>query len=206
MKKILAFIAICLSSLMLTSCANNRPFALKRHFSTGYAYLYTKIPEPLEIDLAFMKEDLEYSHPTYSSTQNFAIFPYRWGNTDITIKALPSSFMEPSSLGSDYQPPQNVSDSVYMDYAINYSIRKAFPKGESDEIVYNAKKNYSYTCLVDDPKQTTTIACLAVHVTVNKSIVIVETSSTSIGWTSKEGLASTLKSLVEEIKPVGNNP
>lgn len=161
-------LTLCLAALMLTSCASNRPFALKRHFMTDYAYLYTKIPEPLEIDLAFMKKDLEYSQPTYSSTQNFAIFPYRWGSTDITIKALPESFRESHSMGDDYQPPLDVSDSAFMDYVINYSVNRVFPKNEADKIIHNAGKNYSYTCFVDDPSQVATIGCLAVHVTAKK--------------------------------------
>ena len=196
MNKLLS-IGLISASLIIGGCAgSNSHTQLKKHFMTGFHYLYTDIPEPLEIDLSYLRNDFAYQRPVYSSEQNFAQFDFAKDNIDITIKTLPSSFIVGEG---DFQPPQNESDSALIDYIINYSFGRRYPGEESKSTTYKQEKNYGYACII--PKNSSSLNCEAITITQKRSIVAIEFYSNR---DSESKVMEWLIEAIESVKPVGN--
>lgn len=196
MNKLLS-IGLIVASLIIGGCASsNSHFQLKKHFLTGFSYLYTDIPEPLEIDLSFLRNDFLYKQPTYIPNKNAAIFTYAKDGVEIIIKTLSPAFMNGEA---DYQPPQNVSDSAYIDYVIKYAIGRRYPGEKFEDVLYNQEKNYGYACIT--PKNSLMFNCEAVTVTPKRSTVAIEFHSKN---ETESKIMEWLIEAIESVKPVGN--
>lgn len=67
MNKLLS-IGFVSATLIISGCASsNSHTQLKKHFLTGFHYVYTDIPEPLEMDLSYLRNEFAYERPLYSS-------------------------------------------------------------------------------------------------------------------------------------------
>ena len=185
------------SAFIFSGCAgSNSHTQLKKHFLTGFHYVYTDIPEPLEMDLSYLRNEFAYERPLYSSEKNFAQFDFAKDNIAIRIKTLPSSFM---AAEGDFQPPQNESDSSFIDYVINYSFSRRFSGEERQSTTYKQDKNYGYACII--PKNSSILNCEAITVTPKRSIVAIEFNSNR---ESEGKVMDWLIEAIEGVKPVGN--
>jgi hypothetical protein len=196
MNKLLS-IGFVSATLIISGCASsNSHTQLKKHFLTWFHYVYTDIPEPLEMDLSYLRNEFAYERPLYSSEKNFAQFDFAKDNIAIRIKTLPSSFMVAEG---DFQPPQNESDSSFIDYVINYSFSRRFPGEERQSTTYKQDKNYGYACII--PKNSSLLNCEAITVTPKRSIVAIEFNSNR---ESESKVMDWLIEAIEGVKPVGN--
>lgn len=196
MNKLLS-IGFVSATLIISGCASsNSHTQLKKHFLTGFHYVYTDIPEPLEMDLSYLRNEFAYERPLYSSEKNFAQFDFAKDNIAIRIKTLPSSFM---AAEGDFQPPQNESDSSFIDYVINYSFNRRFPGEERKNTTYKQENNYGYACII--PKNSSILNCEAITVTPKRSIVAIEFNSNR---ESEGKVMDWLIEAIEGVKPVGN--
>jgi hypothetical protein len=67
-------LGIFITLFVIGGCANpNSHASLRKSFLTQMPYIQTDIPEPIEIDLAFMGREFLYKNPTYSSEQGFGL-------------------------------------------------------------------------------------------------------------------------------------
>ena len=128
--------------------------------------------------------------------KNFAQFDFAKDNIAIRIKTLPSSFM---AAEGDFQPPQNESDSSFIDYVINYSFNRRFPGEERKNTTYKQENNYGYACII--PKNSSILNCEAITITPKKSIVAIEFNSNR---DSESKVMEWLIEAIEGVKPVGN--
>lgn len=184
-------------SLIISGCASsNSHTQLKKHFLTGFHYVYTDIPEPLELDLSYLRNEFAYERPLYSSEKNFAQFDFAKDNIVIRIKTLPSSFIVAEG---DFQPPQNESDSTLIDYILNYSFSRRFPGEDRQNTTYEQEKNYGYACII--PQNYSILNCEAITITPKRSIVAIEFNSNR---ESESKVMDWLIEAIEGVKPVGN--
>ncbi|SHL05374.1 hypothetical protein [Fibrobacter sp. UWB12] len=196
MNKLLS-IGFISATLIISGCASsNSHTQLKKYFLTGFHYVYTDIPEPLEMDLSYLRNEFAYERPLYSSEKNFAQFDFAKDNIAIRIKTLPSSFIVTEG---NFQPPQNESDSTLIDYIINYSFSRRFPGEERKNTTYKQEKNYGYACII--PKNSSILNCEAITVTPKRSIVAIEFNSNR---ESESKVIDWLIEAIEGVKPVGN--
>jgi hypothetical protein len=179
-------------------CANpNSHVSLKESFLTRIPYIQTDIPEPIEIDLAFMGREFSYNNPTYSSEQGFAIFPFMIGTSTVIIKTLSNSYIQN---GGTLQPPQSKNDTAYISNHINYSMNSLNPETPIREIFYSNDKNYGYTCISTQNGEK--VYCQAVLITPQKNVVTIEADRIYTG--STDYLKDFIIKAVESVKLVGN--
>ena len=190
------FICTIFAAFFISGCTSSKaPFLLKKHFLTELHYLYTEIPEPMEIDLAFLGSEFSYNSPIYSSEQNFAIFPFMKDHSTIYIKALSNSYIQNEN---KTPPPQSANDTEYIKNHITYSMNALSTEKLIDEIIFDNDKKYGYTCTSTQNGEK--IFCQAVLITSQKNVVAIEMERVFTG--STEYLKDMLIQAIESVKPV----
>ena len=190
------FICTIFAAFFISGCTSSKaPFLLKKHFLTELHYLYTEIPEPMEIDLAFLGREFSYNSPIYSSEQNIAIFPFMKDNSTIYIKALSNSYIQNEN---KIPPPQSANDTEYIKNHITYSMNALSTEKLIDEIIFNNDKKYGYTCTSTQNGEK--VFCQAVLITSQKNVVAIEMERVFTG--STEYLKDILIQAIESVKPV----
>lgn len=139
------------------------PIPIEKHFLTELHYLYTEIPEPMEIDLAFLGREFSYNSPIYSSEQNIVIFPFMKDHSTIYIKAHSNSYIQNENKIS---PPQSANDTEYIKNHITYSMNALSTEKLIGEIIFNNDKKYGYTCISTQNGEK--VFCQAVLITSQK--------------------------------------
>lgn len=176
MKKASLTLAFLLS-VILAGCAArltnpNNPSLLLPHFLTGTLYLYTEIPEPMEIDLKFLNKNtkFEYSRPIYTYERSLSSFTFVSDSITTKIMAMAPRFMDADT---SFHAPENASDQEYIEAHIKYLLSISYPIDPVEEITYDSKKNYGITCI--RTKNHDIFHCEAVRITPHRNIVVVET-------------------------------
>ena len=199
MKKAL-FTFATLAAFFLAGCAgsgNSKSASVfLPRFMTETMYIYTEIPEPMEIDLKFITKNSEYkySQPIFTYERSFASFTYIKDDVITRIMAMSPRFMKADTA---FHPPENATDQEYINFHIKYALSNFYPDDAIGEITYDSEKNYGITCIY--PKDQDIIHCEAIRITPHRNVVVVEMKSPTRSEDNvKEWVTPVIESVVEK--------
>ena len=199
MKKAL-FTFATLAAFFLAGCAgsgNSKSASVfLPRFMTETMYIYTEIPEPMEIDLKFITKNSEYkySQPIFTYERSFASFTYIKDDVITRIMAMAPRFMKADTA---FHPPENATDQEYINFHIKYALSNFYPDDAIGEITYDSEKNYGITCIY--PKDQDIIHCEAIRITPHRNVVVVEMKSPTRSEDNvKEWVTPVIESVVEK--------
>ncbi len=199
MKKAL-FTFATLAAFFLAGCAgsgNSKSASVfLPRFMTETMYIYTEIPEPMEIDLKFITKNSEYkySQPIFTYERSFASFTYIKDDVITRIMAMSPTYMK---VDTNFHPADGLSDQEYIEFHTKYFLSKFYPTDSVNEITYDNEKNYGLTCIY--PKDQDIIHCEAVRITPHRNIVMVEMKSPTRSEDNvKEWVTPVIESVVEK--------
>jgi len=159
-------------------------------------YIYTEIPEPMEIDLKFItkRSDYKYSQPIFTYERSFASFTYIKDDVITRVMAMAPRFMKADTA---FHPPENATDQEYINFHIKYALSNFYPDDAVGEITYDNEKNYGITCIY--PKDQDIIHCEAIRITPHRNVVVVEMKSPTRSEDNvKEWVTPVIESVVEK--------
>ena len=199
MKKAL-FTFATLAAFFLAGCAGSgnskSASAFLPRFMTETMYIYTEIPEPMEIDLKFITKhsDYKYSQPIFTYERSFASFTYIKDDVITRVMAMAPRFMKADTA---FHPPENATDQEYINFHIKYALSNFYPDDAIGEITYDSEKNYGITCIY--PKDQDIIHCEAIRITPHRNVVVVEMKSPTRSEDNvKEWVTPVIESVVEK--------